>query len=76
MSVNGEMFGPGCGADILGHPLNALAWLANAVQAQGGALRAGEIILLGSVVQTKWLDPGDVVEVDIEGLGKVKATFA
>lgn len=76
MSINGEIFGPGRGADILGHPLNALAWLANAFNARGRCLQAGEIVLLGSVVQTQWLEAGDVVEVEIDRLGKVGATFA
>ncbi len=75
MRIKGETFGPGRGADILGHPLNALAWLANEVNARGRSLHAGNIILLGSVVQTRWLDPGDVVEVEIDGLGTAKASF-
>lgn len=75
MSINGKVFGPGLGADILGHPLNALAWLANALNARGRFLRSGEIVLLGSVVQTHWLDAGDMVEVEIENLGKVRANF-
>ena len=76
MRLNGETVGEGRGADILGHPLNALAWLANAQNARGRSLRAGEIVLLGSVVQTRWLDQGDAVEVEIDGLGQAKAVFA
>lgn len=76
MGLNGEVVGEGQGADILGHPLNALAWLANAMNARGRRLKVGEIVLLGSVVQTRWLDPGDLVEISIDGLGRAKAVFA
>jgi hypothetical protein len=31
--------------------------------------------MLGSVVQTKWLSAGDLVEVDLEGLGRAVAQF-
>jgi len=36
------------GAAVLGHPLNALLWLAATLQRQGGGLRRGEIIMSGS----------------------------
>jgi 2-keto-4-pentenoate hydratase/2-oxohepta-3-ene-1,7-dioic acid hydratase in catechol pathway len=31
--------------------------------------------MLGSVVQTKWVARGDIVEVDITGLGNARARF-
>ena len=55
------------------HPLNALAWLAQARIANGGApLRRGEFVLLGSVVATQWLDAGVHARVEIEQLGTVE----
>jgi len=30
---------------------------------------------LGSVVETKWVEAGDTVQVDIEQLGRVEAQF-
>ena len=56
----------------MGHPHNALAWLANNLAQRGKTLRAGEIVLMGSLVQTVWLNPGDEVLVDISGLGSVR----
>jgi 2-keto-4-pentenoate hydratase/2-oxohepta-3-ene-1,7-dioic acid hydratase in catechol pathway len=32
-------------------------------------------VLLGSVVETKWVEPGDTVQVEIDQLGKAKAIF-
>jgi len=75
MTVNGAAAGQGQGRDILGHPLEALAWLANLKARQGLGLAAGEIVMLGSVVETKWLTRGDVVEVEIESLGRARVIF-
>jgi 2-keto-4-pentenoate hydratase len=76
MTINGAEVGAGQGGDILGHPLEALAWLANALAARGRHLEAGTFVLLGSVVQTRWVDAGDLVEVEIEGLGRASARFS
>lgn len=76
MTINGAEVGTGTGCDILGHPLAALAWLANALVGRGRCLHAGEFVLLGSVVETRWVAAGDLVEVAIEGLGSACARFA
>ena len=34
------------------------------------------MVLTGSVVETKWVEPGDTVRVEIEGLGEASVTFA
>jgi 2-oxo-3-hexenedioate decarboxylase/2-keto-4-pentenoate hydratase len=75
MTINGSEVGRGRGGDILGHPFEALAWLANALAARGRSLQAGEFVLLGSVVQTRWVESGDLVEVEIEGLGRASCRF-
>ncbi len=72
VKINGIEVGSGKGQLVMGHPLNALAWLANAQYAHGlPGLKAGEFIMLGSVVETKWLNPGDRVGIQIEHLGEV-----
>jgi 2-oxo-3-hexenedioate decarboxylase/2-keto-4-pentenoate hydratase len=74
--VNGKEVGRGEGRAVMGHPFEALAWLANMRARLGLGLRAGEFVLLGSVVETRWVEPGDDVTVAIDGLGEVRATFA
>jgi 2-keto-4-pentenoate hydratase len=74
--VNGTEVGRGTGADVLGHPHNALAWLANHLAAEGKGLHAGQIVLTGSLVKTVWLNAGDNVTMELKGLGKVEAAFA
>jgi 2-oxo-3-hexenedioate decarboxylase/2-keto-4-pentenoate hydratase len=74
--VNDKEVGRGEGRAVMGHPFEALAWLANLRASLGLALRAGEFVLLGSVVETRWVSAGDEVAVAIDGLGEVRATFA
>jgi len=43
-------------ADLLGHPLNGLAWLAGSAEAAAfGGLKAGQVVMLGSVTPPIWL---------------------
>lgn len=74
--VNGREAGRGTGADVLGHPHNALAWLANHLATHGTALRAGEVVMTGSLVKTVWLGAGDAATMEFSGLGTVEVTFA
>ncbi len=76
MAINGAAVGAGTGADVMGHPFEALTWLANHTAASGRPLAAGDVVLTGSVVETKWVEPGDTVLVAIEGLGEASVTFA
>jgi 2-keto-4-pentenoate hydratase len=75
MSINGDEVGSGRGADILGDPLAALVWLVNGPACTSG-LAAGSIVLLGSVVQTHWVEPGDVVTVENVPFGPISLTFS
>jgi 2-keto-4-pentenoate hydratase len=74
--VNGAEIGQGTGADVLGHPHRALAWLANHLAAENKGLRAGDIVLTGSLVKTAWLSAGDKVAMELQGLGSVQVAFA
>ena len=75
MTINGQRVGQGTTGDILGHPFEALAWLANSLAARGKHLVEGEIVMLGSVVETRWVTPGDEVAIDIEGVGCALVKF-
>jgi 2-oxo-3-hexenedioate decarboxylase/2-keto-4-pentenoate hydratase len=67
--------GRGRGADVMGHPFEALAWLANSLAGRGQKLRAGEFVFTGSVVETKWVNAGQRVTMRLDALGEVEAVF-
>ena len=73
--INDVEVGRGTGADVLGHPHHALAWLANHLAAEGRGLHAGQLVLTGSLVKTVWLKAGDHVVMELAGLGRVEAGF-
>jgi 2-keto-4-pentenoate hydratase len=76
MTIDGVDQGRGKGADVLGHPLNALAWLANNRVMRGRPLRKGMVVLTGSIVSTKWPKAGETVRSSIEALGEAVVRFA
>ena len=75
MTINGVEVGAGIGADVMGHPFEALAWLANHAAATGRPLSEGDLVLTGSVVETHWVEPGDTVRIEIESLGEAAVSF-
>ncbi|MEU9285727.1 fumarylacetoacetate hydrolase family protein [Streptomyces sp. NPDC048275] len=76
MTRNGQVVSEGTGADCLGSPLNAAAWLASTVAAKGDPLRAGEIVLTGALGPMAVAAPGDRFEACIGDLGTVQVGFA
>ncbi|MBN8898797.1 MAG: hypothetical protein J0H35_11535 [Rhodospirillales bacterium] len=54
--IDGQLRDEGVGAELLGHPMRGLAWLASSpVAAAFGGLRAGQVVMLGSVTPPVWL---------------------
>ncbi|WP_421989025.1 2-keto-4-pentenoate hydratase [Roseococcus sp.] len=77
MTVDGVSVGSGHGRDLLGHPMESLAWLANSGAAEVfGGLRKGQVVWLGSVTPPIWLEGPCTVVVAFEGLGKVSLRFS
>lgn len=62
-------------AEVMGNPLNSLAWIANHLGRRGLGLKAGETVMTGSV--SKLLKPkaGDTVRATYTRLGSVGARF-
>ena len=48
VDAQGAALGGGKGSDVLGHPLNAVVWLAQALKPHGLSLRPGQLVSLGS----------------------------
>jgi 2-oxo-3-hexenedioate decarboxylase/2-keto-4-pentenoate hydratase len=65
--------GEGCGGDVLGHPLDAVAWLAHHLAERGLRLAAGMIVMTGSIVATKFPPAGARAVFTLDDLGAVEA---
>ena len=75
LEKNGEIVATGAGAAALGHPANAVAWLANTLGADGIALEAGEVVLSGSLAAMVPVKAGDNLRVTIGGIGSCSVRF-
>jgi 2-keto-4-pentenoate hydratase len=71
-SINGEVVGEGRGADTMGHPFSAVAWIADHLAAHGRGLLRGDVVITGSVITTKFAKAGDLIRFSVDGLGDVE----
>ena len=69
LTINGREIGHGKGGDVMGNPLNALAWLADKLASAGTPLKRGMIVMTGSMVPIQFPAAGDHAIVEVEGLG-------
>jgi 2-keto-4-pentenoate hydratase len=65
----------GIGANVLGDPRIALAWMVNEMTRLGTTLRAGQFVTTGPCATPLAIEPGDAVSVDFGALGTVSARF-
>ena len=65
---NGKVLAQGHGSDILGHPLNAVIWLAKDLSRHGQRLKKGDLISLGSFNAPLKPLQGQSVTVSYQGL--------
>jgi 2-keto-4-pentenoate hydratase len=70
--ADGVLVDRGFGRDVLGHPFHSVAWLAGHLAETGDVLRAGEIVMTGSLVTTKFPDRSLAYRYELTGLGAVE----
>ncbi|MFI5032744.1 MAG: 2-keto-4-pentenoate hydratase [Reyranellales bacterium] len=75
ISFDGTEVRTGHSGDVLGHPHNALAWLANKLGEHGKTLKKGMIVSSGSMVACQFVPPGSTATGKIEGLGEVTLKY-
>jgi 2-keto-4-pentenoate hydratase len=68
-AINGAPVGEGVGAEALGHPLDAVAWIADHLSSRGHGLLRKDVVITGSLVTSKRVDAGDLVRFELEGAG-------
>jgi 2-keto-4-pentenoate hydratase len=76
LKKNGEEVASATGAAVLGDPARAVAWLANKLAENHQRLKAGEIVLPGSMTPIYPVGAGDRVAAEFEALGSVSVRFA
>ena len=74
--IDGTETGRGTGADVLGDPANAVAWLANALGEQGTKLSAGDWVLPGSFCAAAPIAAGGTAVADFGDLGSLTIHFS
>ena len=72
---NGAPLSTGLGSAALGSPLKSVAWLANTLSRFGTPLRAGEIVLSGSLVPLEPVRAGDRMHLSLTGIGTATVSF-
>ena len=75
LECNGKVIDEGKGSDVLGHPFEPLRWLANNLNELGQTLKAGEIVLTGSWVTTRFPKAGERYRYTIGGIGAVELSI-
>jgi 2-keto-4-pentenoate hydratase len=74
--VNGQEIDRGYGRDVLGHPFVPLTWLANHLAESGGGLRAGDVVLTGSLITTRFPKEAGSYRYELAGIGTVELAVA
>jgi 2-keto-4-pentenoate hydratase len=76
LEVDGEEIAAGRVRDAMGHPFEAVAWVANLLARRGQALRRGMMVMTGSSVRTVFPEAGQHARFRIEDLGTAELTLA
>jgi 2-keto-4-pentenoate hydratase len=72
---SGRIMATDTAAEVMGNPLNSLAWIANHLGARGLSLKAGDLVMTGSVSALLRPKAGETVRARFTRLGAVSARF-
>ena len=72
VSLDGTAIGEGRGGDLMGHPLDALAWLADCLSRRAIPMRAGDVAILGSLVTSKFPLAGQRLRFELDGFAPIE----
>ncbi len=71
-TINGKAVGEGRGAQAMGHPFDAVAWVADHLARHGRGLLRGDVVITGSLITSKNAKEGELVKFALEGLGEAE----
>jgi len=75
ISINGQVRGSATGVEVMGDPVNSVAFMANTLGEIGESLKAGMVLMTGSFIGNLPVAAGDDVCVEFTRLGRVHARF-
>lgn len=70
-TINGKAIGHGHSHDVMGHPLTAMAWIANHLRSLGKHFKAGDWVSTGSWVASQFPTAEQELRFEMKGLGEV-----
>lgn len=74
LTVDGEMQDSAKVGDVMGHPFEVVAWVANLLLDQGRQLEAGMMVMTGSSMKTRFPTPGSHFQFNIDGVGSISTS--
>ena len=74
-TINGAHVGEGFGAEAMGHPFDAVAWIAGHLASRGHGLLRNDVVITGSLVTSKRVKAGDRARFELENLGVVELSI-
>ena len=69
--IDGKLVATARSDQLMGHPLDALAWLANRYGALGRTLDEGSFVSLGTITPVQWIQHACSIHIEIDQLGTV-----
>jgi 2-keto-4-pentenoate hydratase len=76
LAKDGEAFAEGRGELAMGSPAKAVAWLVNKLAERGKSLKAGQLVMTGTLTPITPIEPGATYTATFSTLGRVEKTFA
>ena len=71
LKLDGTSVGTGCASDVNGHPAEPMVWIANALLSRKRHLRAGDLVITGSMIPPTFLQAGTSALLEMDNLGSV-----
>lgn len=72
---NGRIVGTHTAAEVMGNPLNSLAWLANHLATRGLGLLPGDLVMSGSISKPLRPKAGETIRARFTRMGSISAKF-
>jgi len=75
LTQDGAKLAEGKGAMAMGHPANAVSWLAGKLADRGKSLKAGQLVMTGTLTPILPIEKGSTYVASFSTLGEVRKTF-